>query len=341
MNLRRHFKHLSFSVVTVVVATACSGRLPQPTPVAATATAAPVATLAPTGTRPPDIIAQARPTQTGTVAPLIGLGIMGDSTQDEYAAPENDRPAINWVEHLERSGLPLGEWGSWDDSRRTGYEFNWARSGAVSYNTLHDQAPGLLKQLEEGRVSHVLLQIGINDMEPLVADLYLGKTNTGALDSSVSNIVETARAIEAAAPGRLIVAAMQDYVWLDLIPDPQRASVPDAAGRQRIMEAFQYVNARLAEAIQKEGIYWFDWNAVMADRLSRIRKGDTFTLDGQIVSVRQRGSDFGSAFVADNYMHPGTALSGLYAQLYIEEMNRVWGFDLPPLTDAEILARSR
>lgn len=341
MNLRRHFKHLSFSVVTVVVATGCSGRLPQPTPVAATVTSAPNATAAPTRTPAADIVAQAPSTQTGIVVPLVGLGILGDSTQDEYAAPENDRPAINWVEHLERSGLPLGEWGSWDDSRRTGYEFNWARSGAVSYNTLHDQAPGLLKQIEEGRVSHVLLQIGINDMEPLVADLYAGKTNTGALDSTVSNIVETARAIEAAAPGRLIVAAMQDYVWLDLIPDPQRRSVPDAAGRQRIVDGFQYVNARLVEAIQKEGIHWFDWNTAMADRLAAIRKGDTFTLDGQIVNIRQRGSDLGSAFVADDYMHPGTALSGLYAQLFIEELNRVWDFDLPPLTDAEIVARSR
>lgn len=332
---------LSLSVVALVAAAGCSSRTPQADPAVATATPKPpvVATL--TRTPAADVVAEARPTQAGTVVPLVGLGILGDSTQDEYAAPENDRPAVNWVEQLALSGVPLGKWGSWDDSRRTGYEFNWARSGAVSYNTLHDQAPGLLEQIKDGRVSHVLLQIGINDMEPFIPDILAGKVDPGALDSTVTNIVETARLIDAAVPGRLIVASMQDYVALDLIPDPQRRAVSSDLARQRIVDAFQYVNAHVAEAVQKDGIHWFDWNAAMGERLAGIRQGDTFVLDGQDINIRQRGGDLSNAFVADNYMHPGTALSGLFAQLYIEEMNRVWGLDLPELTDAEILARSR
>ncbi len=332
---------LSLSVLALVLATGCSSRDPLPVPDIATATSEPIVVATPTRTPAADLVAEARPTQPGTAVPLVGLGILGDNTQDEYAAPENDRPAVNWVEHLALAGLPLGKWGSWDDSRRTGYAFNWARSGAVSYNTLHDQAPGLLQQIQDGRVSHVLLQIGVNDMEPMVSDIVAGKADRGALDSTVTNILETARLIDAAIPGRLIVASMQDYVALDLIPDPQGLVLTDKATRQRIIDAFHYVNEHVSEAMQKDGIHWFNWNAAMDERLAGIRQGDTFVLDGQIVNIRQRGVDLGDAFVADNYMNPGTALSGLMAQLYIEEMNRVWGLDLPPLSDAEIVARSR
>lgn len=327
--------------VVALVISSCAAPTAPPEPTETARPPAPTRTPVPADTVTPETVAAARPTAAGTVVPLVGLGIIGDSTQDEYAAPENDRPGVNWVEHLAQSGFPLGEWGTWGDSRRTGYEFNWARSGAVSYNALHDQAPGLLKQIEEGRVSHILLQIGINDMEPHALDIYLGNTNYGALDATVSGIVETARQIEKAAPGRLIVASMQDYVALDLVPNPQNSQVPDAAGRKRLVEAFQYVNTHLAEQILAEGIHWFDWNAAMADRLAQIRKGDTFTLDGQVVSIRERGGELDNGFVVDNYMHPSTAISGLYAQLFIEEMNQVWGLNLPMLSDAEIMARSR
>ena len=65
-----------------------------------------------------------------------GFGILGDSVSDEYRADDNRGGAygpttLNWMELLVRyRGLDSGPWGTRSAPRRTGYEYNWARSGA-------------------------------------------------------------------------------------------------------------------------------------------------------------------------------------------------------------------
>lgn len=326
------------ATATLVATTQIPSLTPSATQSATPLPASPTASLPPSETAVP-----ATPTMAATSeTTLIGLAIIGDSTQDEYAAPENNRPAINWVEHLAAQGLPVGLWGNWGDSRRTGYEFNWARSGAVSYNARFDQAPGVIAQLESGRVSHVLIQIGINDLNNgLALDLYLGHSvNVGAIAAVADNIVETARLVNDAAPGHVIVAATQDYLGLDLLPDPENGSFSDQAGRQRVIQALAELNARVRDNLPA-GVIWFDWNAAMRARLTSIRQGDVFWLDGQAVSIRMRGNGPLNGFIQDAYMHPETALSGIYAQLFEVEMRAVWGLDLPTLTDTEIMRRSQ
>lgn len=352
--------------------TASSTRTPSPT---RTATATRTATLAPSATQTPtaSLVPTSAPTVTPTLTPsatalpstptstqpvttavadtptpvqttvaFVGLAIVGDSTQDEYAAPENNRPAVNWVEHLAAQGLPVGAWGSWGGSRRTGYEFNWARSGAVSANGLVEQAPGVVALIQSGRVSHVLIQIGINDLNNgLAADLYAGRPiDPGAIASTANNIVETARLINAVAPGRVIVASTQNYLSLDLVPDPENSIFVDPAGRQRVIQAFDDLNTRV-HANLPAGVIWFDWNAAMNARLATLRQGDTLWLGGQAVSIRVRGNGPANGFVLDAYMHPETAISGLFAQVYLTEMNDVWGLQLPALTDVEIMHRAQ
>ncbi len=313
----------------------------------ATATAAATTTALPSSPVP-TATASATPTvctptpsatQTGA---LIGLAIIGDSTQDEYAAPENNRPAVNWVEHLARQGLPVGVWGSWGGSRRTGYEFNWARSGAMAAGGLYDQAPGVVSQIQAGRVSHVLIQIGINDFNAgLMQAAYSGQpVSSAAIDAIADAIVETARLVGVVAPGRVILAPTQDYLGLDLAPDPENGLFSDAVGRARALAVTADLNARLLARLPA-GVIWYDWNAAMAARLAQVRQGDVLILNDQNVFIRQRGSQASNGFVLDAYMHPETAISGLYAQLYLEEMNAVWGLNLPALTDAEIMLRAQ
>lgn len=310
-------------------------------------------TAIPTQTQIPTDTATAIPsaTATATLQPtasstpsgaLVGLAIIGDSTQDEYAAPENNRPAINWVEHLALSGLPLGAWGVYGEPRRTGYAYNWARSGATSAQALADQAPGVLAQLQAGAVSHVLIQVGINDLgDPQFQAIYAGgPVNYGGLDYIASNIAQTANMLSAVAPGRVIVAATQDYIGLDLLPDPQNAALSDPAGRQRMIDALAWLNARTRSYLSA-GVVWFDWNAAMSARLAQVRTGDTLTLAGQSVNIRARCSTAACGFVSDSYMHPETAISGLYAQVYLDEMRSVWGLALPALTDSDIMARAQ
>ncbi len=333
---------LAGNVVRCVTRSATPSRTPSTVP---TASASPTAsaTSQPTNTSTQTATVLPTATATGTATPsaaLVGLAIIGDSTQDEYAAPENARPAINWVEHLALSGLPVGQWGSWGGSRRTGYEFNWARSGAVSYNAMIDQAPGIADQLRSGLVSHVLIQIGINDIDRVGMAIYLGTIDYGALDATAYGVTEAARIVAEAAPGRVMLAPVQDYLALDIVPDPQHAALTDPAGLARMAQAIGYLNDRI-QAQVPAGVIWLDWNAAMTARVAQVRVGDALMLDGQAVQIRVRGSGPLNSYINDPYMHPETAISGLFAQVYLDAMRSAWGLALPTLTDAEIMARAQ
>lgn len=283
------------------------------------------------------------PTPTPGPTPLdLRIAIVGDSTQDEYQAPENARPAWNWVEVLAHTrGLQLGNWGAWGGSRRTGYEFDWARSGATSGDALAAQVPGVVAQLRNGEVTHVLMQIGINDFNTnnLSLQIYAGVSiGRGPLDDIADNIISAARQINAVAPGRLIVASTQDYLYLDLVPEPGRSAMPDLAGQKRVAEAFAYVNERARVALQADGIAWWDFNAALKAEIDSRRQGDFILIDGLTVDIRRRGGGPTNGFVDDAYMHPGTAISGLFAKVHIDRMNAQWTLGLAPLTDAEIRA---
>lgn len=346
---------LAGNVVRCVTRSATTSRTPSTAPTAtatltptatsaATRTSAATASLTATQSATAEPTATASSTPSGTAVPsgaLVGLAIIGDSAQDEYAAPENARPAINWVEHLALSGLPLGQWGSWGGARRTGYEFNWARSGATSAQALADQVPGVLAQLQAGTVTHVLVQVGNNDLHAaLASSIYAGQpTDYGALDYIASNIAQSANTLASVAPGRVIVASVQDFVELDLLPDPERGVLNDPVGLQRVVDAVAWLNARTRSYLSPN-VIWFDWNAAMASRLAQVRTGDTLTLAGQAVAIRARCGSVECGYVIDAYLHPGTAISGLQAQIYLDEMRSVWGLTLPTLTDAEIMART-
>ena len=328
------------TVTPTATSTATSAPTATPTP---TVTIVFLPTITHTATSSPQPTATGTPTRTPTPSgALVGLAIIGDSTQDEYAAPENNRAAINWVEHLALSGLPLGSWGGWGEPRRNGYAYNWARSGATSAQALADQAPGVLAQLQAGTVSHVLIQVGINDFNGgLFAGIYAGQpVDYGALDTIASNIAQTGNRLAAVAPGRVIVASTQDYIGLDLIPEPEHSYFSDPAGVQRVIDAAAWLNARTHSYLSAD-VIWFDWNAAMRARVAQVRTGDVLTLAGQTINLRTRCSAASCGYLADAYMHPETAISGLYAQVYLDEMRSVWGLTLPTLTDAEIMARAQ
>ncbi|HRN69615.1 MAG TPA: hypothetical protein PLS49_00390, partial [Candidatus Woesebacteria bacterium] len=78
------------------------------------------------------------PTPTISQTKLTGLGILGDSQSDEYRADDNrganyPTTTLNWVEILvQERNINIGEWGVWQEPRRSGYAYNWARTGATA-----------------------------------------------------------------------------------------------------------------------------------------------------------------------------------------------------------------
>src|SRR5688572_27219803 len=73
---------------------------------------------------------------TSSTSPLR-IGFLGDSSTDESQGTDNRGGAYaagtyNWMELLVLYGkIDAGDWGDWPEPRRTGYEYNWSRSGAT------------------------------------------------------------------------------------------------------------------------------------------------------------------------------------------------------------------
>src|SRR5688572_10558042 len=103
-------------------------------------------------------------------APEPGFGVMGDSNTDEYRADDNRggfyaATTLNWVEQLvARRRLQFGPWGSWGEPRRTGFKYNWARSGVTAESMIRSaQHLGLAQQVAAGEVGYAIIFVGSND----------------------------------------------------------------------------------------------------------------------------------------------------------------------------------
>ena len=110
--------------------------------------------IAPTAVQPPAVFLPVITRSQVTPMPIKGIGIMGDSNSDEYRADDNRGgeyapTTLNWMEQLVLSReLNFGPWGTWGGPRRTGYEYNWARSGATAHSLITSgQHTGLAQQV--------------------------------------------------------------------------------------------------------------------------------------------------------------------------------------------------
>ncbi len=288
------------------------------------------------------------PDPTPYSAPFVGLAIIGDSTQDEYAA-DNPRGAEyaattrNWVELLvEQRGVNLGPWGTRDEPRRSGYEYNWARSGATTSQLLHwGQHTGTAEQARAGLVSHVAIQIGINDFYygdvgiQIYQGLLTGDALKNHLDVMVENIgiaINTLQETDVT----ILLAATQDYVSIPIVPELKTVFTDDA-GKQRMIDATAYLNSRLVQLAAEEGVAFFDFNAAYLTELKSRMDGEGFVvIGGSRIDLGTRGNAPQFGLLDDEYVHPGTALSALFTNVYIHAFNKYFGTSFAPLSDEEI-----
>lgn len=310
-----------------------------------TATRTQTATVTRTATRTPTQTATITRTPTPTPAQIFLPAIIGDSVQDEYRANDNRgapyySTTLNWVELLQSErGVNFGAWGTRAEPRRSGWANVWARSGATSAAALSSQLPGVLTQLQSGAATHVLIQVGLNDFNQggLALNIYNGVAMTATLNYIADNISSIARQANTAAPGRVIVAATQDYVTRLLLPEIA-AAFPDPVKRERVSAAFAYLNARIAAQAAIDGVIYWDYNAALSAVLDARMSGGAIVIGGQNVVLSPRGNEWHHAWLDEApYAHAGTVLSGLIANLYIAEINARWGAGLAPLSDAEIV----
>lgn len=294
------------------------------------------------------------PLPTATLNPdpefITGLAILGDSTQDEYRTdnPRGEQynaTTLNWVEQLaELRDVNLGPLGSYPEPRRSGYAYNWSRSGATAGQMIYtEQHLGAAKQIADGEVSHVIIQIGINDFDAdgfgkkIYAGLISGDELKSKLNYISDLIIQAAHTVKQAGECQVIVAAMQDYMTLPVVPELY-GSFQDQAGRQRFIDAVAYLNNRLRAASEQEGYIFFDFNAAyLAEIQSRMDAGGFLVVGSERIDLTKRGNEPHYGLLDDGYIHPGTVLSSLYTNVYIRAMNEHFQTAIMPLSDDEIL----
>ena len=298
----------------------------------------------------PTLVVQETPSATPLPAttPIVGLGVLGDSNSDEYHADDQRggefaAQTFNWVELVVNlRELNLGPWGTWDEPRRTGYEYNWSRSGATVHDAIvSGQHTGLAEQVAKGEVSHVIIWIGVNDFgiwNGKYQEIYDGTLSEEALQTKIDAIsADVALAVdtilEAGEVNLLLVPISERLDSPDIVQQ-----FPDEAGRRRVNEAIRAVNIRLMDVASTRDIAIVDTLALTQGLLQRLDNTGMLQIGNEQIDVFSKGNEPHYGRLDDSSGHPGTVVSGIVAnEIVIRPLDEQFGANIPLLTDDEIL----
>lgn len=274
------------------------------------------------------------------VSPLLqneknikGIGVVGDSLSDEYQADDSrgsylSNDVYNWVELLaEYRGLNFGEWGDGrPEPRRTGYEFNWSKSGATARSVVETgQHTGLADQIKDGRVNYVVIYIGANDFAPYTSNgypaLYSESLNDEQIAEKINSIVVDIRTtIET------LQSAGEVSILLLKIPDwGNRYSIqqnyPDESSRERVTTAIETVNEKLAELAEEKNLMIADPNDFYTNLIDD--SNDNLIKIGEVELIRDTPSHNPTSEYLSDDIHFGTIMNGLFANFIISKLEQI------------------
>lgn len=292
-------------------------------------------------------------------------GVLGDSQTDEYQGDDHRGPptVINWLELLVRTrDLNVGRWSdaSRGEPRRSGFEFNWARSGAVMADVLEDQLDGLVRQIERGFVTHaVLFSTGnewVNRSPFLMPTIYAstdGVTDgsgtaisarvdmvAGQITAVMDALAEAVMASEA--QGGVVIMTPPDYV----LHPGVIAAMPDSLHRAYVSRAVADIHSAVldrANAINSAAgrtvVSVIPTDSLLAQAWATA-DGQFITAAGVQLDYSRDSQDGDPHFVAiapsASSAHMGTIGGGLFARAFVEAANRLPGVTIQQLTDQEI-----
>lgn len=284
-------------------------------------------------------------------AHMPGFGILGDSTSDEYRADDArggkyGETTLNWMEQLVRTrGLNFGAWGTWGEPRRTGYEYNWARTGATIESMIASgQHTGLAQQVAAGRVSFVLIWIGNNDFHLKngpYEKIYDGTLRDADLQKKIDRMAtDLATAMDTILQAGDVTVAIVTIADQGIAPQA-RILFPDSEKRQRVTKAVNDLNGLISELAEARGVLVLDSNAVGAELFGRVNLLGEITIGDQKITVLTKGDEPHHLQLADNIGHAGTVLSGIIAnRLFLQTYNNAQEPDIQLLSDQEILTNA-
>lgn len=293
-----------------------------------------------------ELIQTIRPSPTASPMQLKGVAVLGDSQSDEYRADDRrgenfESVTYNWVEILQRErNVSFGDWGTYAEPRRTGYAYNWARSGATARSMIESgQHIGVAEQVRAGEVNVVVMYIGANDYAPFItADGYEAIYNGTLTESQViekqnqilADIKTAIDVIQSA--GEVKILIVQIPHWSNNFGVSLAFPVPEH--RRRVTEAVNKTNEEIKTLADQYAIPTLDPN--------EFYKKQTQSHNGSIVvgGVKLErlliNNDSRNMFLDDG-IHPGTVLNALFANEVMTKLNFHFGTHMLNLTDQEIL----
>lgn len=293
-----------------------------------------------------DLIEPLVPTTTPAPIAMKGVAILGDSQSDEYRADDNrgyNYPAItlNWVELLQKErNVNFGPWGVWEEPRRTGYEYNWARTGNVSESMIESEHHiGVAEQIKQGKVNVVVIFIGANDFAPYILDddyqaIYSGQLSDPVKKRKVNRIIADIKTavytIKDAGDVRILLVKIPD--WGQHVGVQVAFPFPDQ--RSEVTAVIQDVNKEMDKLANEEGLMTLDINEVYKSIVYKTDDGK-MTVDGVTIERLLLNNNPKNFYLEDG-VHTGTVVNGFLANAIIEKLNIMTTSHILPLSEKEI-----
>lgn len=280
---------------------------------------------------------------------LKGVAVLGDSQADEYRADDSRgltyaSTTLNWVEQLDKfRDVNFGPWGSYGEPRRTGYAYNWARTGATAASMIESgQHIGIASQVKKGEVNLVIIAIGANDYAPYITPdgydaLYAGTIPEARIlqkkNRLIADVTTAIDTIRDAGEVRMLLVTIPDWGHHLGV----RVAFPLPEQRQAVSTIISETNADLREVASERDIAILD----MEDFYTSVfHEGPTeVTVGNETFSAVLPGDDPRSLFLEDG-THAGTVLNGLFANAVITKMNTLLGTTIRPFSQEEILSHA-
>lgn len=288
---------------------------------------------------------------------LAGVGAIGDSYTVEYQFITGRDAARNWLEQLaEYRGVNFGAFStsSWDAIRGPGYEYNWATGSASNYD---QQVAGLAGQVSAGQVTTAAVMGGtvpeLTPGDPSTVFSYLNEVYSGTLtgdalssvlDANVTQRMNALDTLSAAGSVQLVVA---DYANFADTPQGQQLFT-DPAGRQRLQDADNTLNARLEAAASARGVPVLDI-AWLGNYLAQLAaNGQPLVIGGFQMdttdytpsSQESAGTPINPVDVWGDEQHFGGVAQGLLANMFIDAVDQTYSAGISPFSDQELLANA-
>ncbi|MBA3723602.1 MAG: SGNH/GDSL hydrolase family protein [Candidatus Levybacteria bacterium] len=293
-----------------------------------------------------DLLQPLVPTDTPAPITMKGVAVLGDSQADEYRADDNrgyNYPAttLNWIEILEKKrNVNFGPWSVWEEPRRTGYEYNWARTGNTTASMIQSEHHiGVAEQIKQGKVNVVVIFIGANDFAPYILDdgyhaIYNGELSEPAKKSKVNRIIADIKTavytIKDAGDVRVVLVKVPD--WGQHVGVQVAFPFPDQ--RNDVSKVIRDVNAEMDKLANDEGLVTVDPNALYQSLVYK-NEDNKMMVDG-ITIERLLLNNNPKNFYLEDGVHTGTAVNGFMANAIVKQINTMIDNDIQPLSEKEI-----